>query len=217
MNRSSFSQIRTRLHALEPEVIRGILYRLRLTRLLQTFPEHPLWALFMFVNGFITITILAALAMISHTPFVFPSLGPTAILLFVTPLSPTASPRNTLYGHGIGIACGYGALLVTGLAKAPAAVLVGVDHRRIIAAALSLALTSALLVLLKSAHPPAGATTLIVSLGIVTNLFYLMVIEIAVAVLLLQGIMINRAAGLDYPLWAKRISDELPSEEHGAA
>jgi CBS-domain-containing membrane protein len=170
----------------------------------------------MFVNGFITITILAALAMISHTPFVFPSLGPTAILLFVTPLSPTASPRNTLYGHAIGIACGYASLLATGLTKAPAAVVVGVDHRRIIAAALSLALTSALLVLLKSAHPPAGATTLIVSLGIVTNLFYLLVIEIAVAVLLLQGIVINRAAGLDYPLWAKRIN-ELPPQQQGAA
>jgi CBS domain-containing membrane protein len=213
MNRSSFSQIRTRFHALEPEVIRGLVYRLRLTRLLQRFPERPLWALFMFVNGFITITILAALAMISHTPFVFPSLGPTAILLFVTPLSPTASPRNTLYGHAIAIVCGYGSLLITGLAKAPPAVLVGIDHRRVIAAALSLALTSALLVLLRSAHPPAGATTLIISLGIVTQLFYLLVIEIAVAILVLQGILINRAAGLDYPLWAKRI-DELPAQRH---
>ena len=80
----------------------------------------------------------------------------------------------------------------------------GIGHRRIIAAALSLALTSALLVLLKSVHPPAGATTLIISLGIVTKIFFLLVIEIAVAVLVLQGILINRAAGLDYPLWARR-------------
>jgi CBS-domain-containing membrane protein len=207
--------MRTRFHALEPEVIRGLVYRLRLTWLLERFPERPFWALFMFVNGFVTITILAALAMISHTPFVFPSLGPTAILLFVTPLSPTASPRNTLFGHAIGIICGYGSLLVTGLAKAPPAVMAGVNSRRVIAAALSLALTSALLVLLKSAHPPAGATTLIVSLGIVTNLFYLLVIEIAVAVLVLQGILINRAAGLDYPLWAKQIG-EFPGSKPGA-
>ncbi len=197
--------MRTRFHALEPEVIRGLVYRLRLTWLLKRFPERPFWALFMFVNGFVTITILAALAMISHTPFVFPSLGPTAILLFVTPLSPTASPRNTLYGHAVGIICGYGSLLLTGLAKAPPVVMAGVNSRRVIAAGLSLALTSALLVLLKSAHPPAGATTLIISLGIVTNLFYLLVIEIAVAVLVLQGILINRAAGIDYPLWAKQI------------
>jgi len=212
-NKSSLSYVRTRFHVLEPEVIRGLVSRLRLTWLLQRFPERPLWALFMFVNGFVTIALLAAVAMISHTPFVFPSLGPTAILLFVTPLSPTAWPRNTLYGHAIGIICGYGSLLVTGLANAPPALVAGVDHRRIIAAALSLALTSGLLVLLKSAHPPAGATTLIISLGIVTKVFYLLVIEIAVVILVLQGILINRAAGLEYPLWAKRM-DELPPQAH---
>ncbi|MGH9626224.1 MAG: HPP family protein, partial [Bryobacteraceae bacterium] len=54
------------------------------------------------------IAILAGVAMVSHTPFVFPSLGPTAILLFYSPLSPTASPRHTIYGHAIGILCGYG-------------------------------------------------------------------------------------------------------------
>lgn len=196
--------IGTKSHLLEPAVTRGLVSRLRLTWLLQRFPERPLWALFMFVNGFITIALLAALAMISHTPFVFPSLGPTAILLFVTPLSPTASPRNTLYGHAIAIVCGYGSLLMTGLEKVPPALVAGIDSRRIVAAALSLALTSALLVLLKSVHPPAGATTLIISLGIVTSVFYLLVLEIAVAILVLQGILINRAAGLDYPLWAKR-------------
>ena len=206
-NKSSPSPIRSRVQALEPEVTRGLVSHLRLSRLLQRFPERPLWALFMFVNGFATIALLATLAMISHTPFVFPSLGPTAILLFVTPLAPTASPRNAIYGHAIGILCGYGSLLVTGLDKAPPAMVAGVDFRRIVAAALSLALTSGLLVLLKSAHPPAGATTLIISLGIVTKPFYLLVIEIAVAVLVLQGILINRAAGLDYPLWAKRMDE----------
>jgi CBS domain-containing membrane protein len=200
---------RNRLHALEPELIQGLASRLRLTNLLKRFPERPLWALFMFVNGFVTIALLAAVAMISHTPFVFPSLGPTAILLFVTPLSPTASPRNTLYGHAIGILCGYGSLLITGLAKAPPALVAGVDSRRIFAVALSLALTSGLLVLLKCAHPPAGATTLIISLGIVTNLFYLSVIEIAVLVLVIQAILINRLAGLNYPLWARREESPL--------
>ncbi|HEX7359659.1 MAG TPA: HPP family protein [Bryobacteraceae bacterium] len=159
----------------------------------------------MFVNGFITIAILAGVAMVSHTPFVFPSLGPTAILLFYSPLSPTASPRHTIYGHAIGIFCGYGSLLLTGLHHAAPATIVGVDSGRILAAALSLAATSALMILLKSAHPPAGATTLIISLGIVTKPMYLLVIEIAVALMVVQAIIINRLAGLDYPLWAKRV------------
>ena len=60
------------------------------------------------------------------------------------------------------------------------------------------------MILLKAAHPPAGATTLIISLGIVTRPMYLLVIELAVVLLALQAIVINRVAGLDYPAWAKR-------------
>lgn len=165
----------------------------------------------MFVNGFVTIAILAGVAMVSHTPFVFPSLGPTAILLFYTPLSPTASPRHTIYGHAIGILCGYGSLLLMGLRHAPPATIAGVDSSRILAAALSLASTSAVMILLKAAHPPAGATTLIISLGIVTKPSYLIIIEIAVVLLVAQAILLNRLAGLDYPLWAKRV--ETASEK----
>lgn len=192
------------LHLLEPEVVRGLVERLRLKSLLGRFPERPVWAAFMFVNGFVTIGILAGVAMISRTPFVFPSLGPTAFLFFFTPTAPTASPRHTLYGHAIGIGCGYGALLATGLEHAPPAMVAGVSLHRILAAALSLAATGALMILLKAAHPPAGATTLIISLGIVTRPTYLLIIEIAVGLLVLQAIAINRLAGIDYPLWARR-------------
>jgi CBS domain-containing membrane protein len=180
----------------------GLLSRLRLPALLARYPEKPVRSLFVLVNGFITIALLGAVAMVSKTPFVFPSLGPTAFLLFATPLLPAASPRNTLLGHAIGIVCGYLALLVTGLADAPPAMVAGVHGDRLIAAALSLAFTGALMVLLGCPHPPAGATTLIVSLGIVTRPFHLLVIEVAVALLTLQAILINRLAGTTYPLWA---------------
>jgi CBS-domain-containing membrane protein len=193
------------LHVLEPEVVRALLARLKLPPLLRRFPERQVWAAFVFINGFITIAILAAVAMVSRTPFVFPSLGPTAFLFFFAPSSPTASPRHTLLGHAIGILCGYGALWVCGLTHAPPALATGVDGHRVLAAALSLASTGALMILLKAAHPPAGATTLIVSLGIVTRPTYLLVIEIAVALLAVQAIAINRMAGLDYPRWARRV------------
>ena len=193
------------LELLDPHVTRGLVQRLRLTRLLARFPERPLWALFVFINGFISIALLAAIAMLTGTPFVFPSLGPTAFLFFFTPQSPTASPRHTLLGHAIGIACGYAALWLFGLAHAPPASAVGIDAARVLAAALSLAATGALMILFRAAHPPAGATTLIVSLGIVTRPLYLVLIEVAVGVLALQAIAINRLAGLDYPLWARRV------------
>lgn len=194
---------RERRDRFEPQVARGLAERLRLTQLLGRYPERSVWAVFMFVNGFLTIAVLAGIAMISRSPFVFPSLGPTAFLFFFTPTLPAASPRNTLYGHGIGIVCGYGSLWLCGLAHAPPAILVGVDVYRMLAAALSLASTGALMILLKAAHPPAGATTLIISLGIVTKPLHLLIIEIAVALLTLQAIGINRLAGIDYPLWRK--------------
>ena len=192
------------LHLLDAAHVRGLLQRLRLTRLLGRVHERLVWAAFMFVNGFVTIALLAATAMVTRVPFIFPSLGPTAFLLFFTPNAPTASPRHTVYGHAIGIFCGYGALWLMHLQHAPPALVTGVDVHRVIAAALSLAATGALMILLKAAHPPAGATTLIISLGIVTRPFYLLVIELAVVLLCLQAIAINRLAGLDYPLWARR-------------
>ncbi len=188
-----------------PCVAQGVLARFRLVSLLARFPERPVWAAFMLVNGFLTIGTLAAVAMLTRAPFVFPSLGPTAFLLFFTPTSPSASPRNTVYGHAIGIACGYAALCLTGLTDAAPALATGVDLYRIVAAALSLSFTGALMILLPAAeHPPAGATTLIISLGIVTKPTYLVLIELAVVLLTLQAFAINRLAGLDYPLWTKR-------------
>ena len=57
---------------------------------------------------------------------------------------------------------------------------------------------------------PAGATALIISLGIVTRPLPVLVIEIAAAILTLQAIVINRLAGIDYPLWALRDDSPRP-------
>jgi CBS domain-containing membrane protein len=78
----------------------------------------------------------------------------------------------------------------------------GVTWPRVIAAGLSLGLTSGLMVLLKSAHPPAGATTLIVSLGILRQPWQLLFLMGEVVLLTLQAIAINRLAGIPYPLWS---------------
>lgn len=185
-----------------PAVIRALLERLRLTELLRRFPERVIWAIFVLINGFVTIAVLSALAMICGTPFVFPSLGPTAFMFFFNPHAPAATPRNAVIGHAIGIVCGYGALLVTGLQNAPPTIISGVHDPRILAAALSLSTTGAWMILLRAPHPPAGATTLIVSLGIITKPLHLVVIEFAVVVLILQAFVINRMAGINYPIWS---------------
>jgi CBS domain-containing membrane protein len=183
------------------DIVGGLITRMRLPWLLQHHTRVHVLALFSFINGCISIGIMSALALITHTPFIFPSLGPTAFLFFYTPTAPAASPHNTIIGHAIGVFAGYFSLVVTGLTFAGPALTVGVTWPRVIAAALSLGLTSGLMVLLKSPHPPAGATTLIISLGLLTKPSQLVVLMLAVVLLTLQALAINRLAGIPYPLW----------------
>lgn len=181
--------------------ILSLLRRLRLDSLLQHFPPRLVRSVYVFVNGFVTIAVLALLALVSRNPFVFPSLGPTAYLLFFSPLAKASSPRNTILGHAVGLICGYGAFVITGAGAIPFGVHPGIFWPRILAAALSLSVTGAVMVLLGVSHPPAGATTLIVSLGIISKPSELVVIEVAVVLLVTQALLINRLAGLPYPLW----------------
>ena len=184
------------------DIVRGLLTHIRLPWLTQHYAQTPVLALFSFINGCISIGLMSALALITRSPFIFPSLGPTAFLFFYTPRAPSASPRNTLIGHTIGVLAGYFSLVVTGLTAAGPALAVGVTWPRVIAAALSLGLTSGLMVLFKSPHPPAGATTLIISLGILTKPWQLLLLLVAVVLLTLQALAINRLAGIPYPLWS---------------
>ena len=183
------------------DIVHGLLRHIRLPWLTQHYARTPVLAIFSFLNGCISIGLMSTLALITGSPFIFPSLGPTAFLFFYTPRAPSASPRYTLVGHTIGVLAGYFSLVVTGLTTAGPALAVGVTWPRVIAAALSLGLTSGLMVLFKSPHPPAGATTLIISLGLITKPLLLIVLLVAVMILTLQALAINRLAGIPYPLW----------------
>jgi len=191
------------------DILRGLVTRARLPWLLSHYARTPVLAVFALINGLVSIGLMAALALITHSPFVFPSLGPTAFLFFYTPTAPAASPRNTIVGHAVGVLAGYFSLVVTGLTMAGPALAIGVSWPRVIAAALSLGLTAGVMVLLKSPHPPAGATTLIISLGLLTSPSKLLILMIAVVLLTAQAFVINRLAGIPYPLWSPRaIPDE---------
>jgi len=187
-----------------------LLGHLKLEWLLHRFPPRLVWSLYVLINGFITIALLAILALFTKSPFIFPSLGPTAYLLFFSPLAETSSPRNTILGHAIGLICGYAAFSLTGASNMPFGFHAGIYGPRVLAAALSLSTTGALMVLLRASHPPAGATTLIVSLGIISHPRELVIIEVAVFLLVAQALVINRLAGLPYPLWNSHRDTSVP-------
>lgn len=182
-------------------IVFGLAQRARLTSLVERHDSTAVLGLFALVNGLIAIGAMAFVALATGEPFVFPSLGPTAFLLFYTPLLPAASPRNTLGGHLIGAAAGYLALVLFGLTDAAPALASEVTGARVGAAALSLGLTSGAMVWARVPHPPAGATTLIVALGILREPEQLAVLMVAVSLLVLQGLALNRLAGIPYPLW----------------
>jgi len=157
--------------------------------------------MYVFVNGLVSVGLLAALAVLTGVPFIFPSVGPTAYQLFFLPRSKTSTPHNTLLAHLIGLVCGYIAFRASGVPVWTAMMKEGFDFRPVVAASVSLAVTAALMILLHASHPPAGATTLIVSLGLITNITDLAVIETAVLVITAQAFCVNRLAGLPYPVW----------------
>ncbi|MDQ2681856.1 MAG: HPP family protein [Candidatus Eremiobacteraeota bacterium] len=156
-------------------------------------------ATFTFVWGFATMVLIGLAAELTQRPYIFPSLGPTAIMLFGHPLRKASAPRNVIIGHLIGALSGYFALWMTGLLA------VGfsnqIDERRVMAAAIALALTSAVMILFKSEHAPAGATTLIIALGIMPKLVDLIFLLLAVVMLVVLALLINRICGIKYPYW----------------
>ncbi len=194
-------------------IVHGLLIRARFVNLARRHDSLLIISLFSFVNGCLSIAIMAAAALVSGQPFIFPSLGPTAFLFFYTPLTPPASPRNALIGHFIGVAAGWSSLLVFGLRDVGPAIATGVTGPRVAAAALSLGLTSGLMVLFKAPHPPAGATTLIVSLGILRTFDQMVVLMAAVLLLTIQAFVINRLAGMPYPVWSAPPADsKIPGQ-----
>jgi CBS-domain-containing membrane protein len=153
------------------------------------------------VSAAVSIGVLAAVAAAIQRPLLVPSLGPTAFLIFERPRLAAAAPRNIVLGHLIGIVCGEVALRLAGVDAATAS-LEHVTARSAVAAALSVALVMVITVMLGVPHPPAAATTLIVSLGLLTGFVELAALMVAVVLLAVQGFVIDRLVGLDYPVWA---------------
>jgi CBS domain-containing membrane protein len=158
-------------------------------------------AVYTFTGALLTVLLSAGLAWLLDEPLMFPSLGATAFLLFETPMAEIASPRNTIIGHFVGVAVAYLWLTVFGLTDAPSALETGFTGERAAAVALSVACTGGILRLIRAAHPPAGATTVIVSSGLLTTPEELLVLMAGVALLTVTAGMLNRLLGVPAPLW----------------
>lgn len=131
--------------------------------------NRPGAALYAAVLSLVVLAATGAVGLLLHQPWLFPSLGPTVMLFFESPQQKASRPRNALVGHGVGLLAGAAVLYGLGLQDDPSAPTGGLTPAYLLAGAVSVALTTLVLTAIRTPHPPAGATTLIVSLGILTT------------------------------------------------
>lgn len=155
------------------------------------------------IGGLLIMLLSGGVAWAVDEPLLFPSLGASAFLFFETPMALVASPRNTVIGHYVGGAVAFFWLYVFDLLDQPTAIEVGFTDGRWAAVALSLAFTGLILRLLRAAHPPAGATTVIVALGLLDTPEQMAVLALGVLLVAIPAGIINRLCGVPSPLWVK--------------
>lgn len=161
-------------------------------------------AIYTFVGSLLAIGLSGTWAWLVKQPLVFPSLGATAFLIFETPMAEVGSPRNTIIGHTVGVAAGAVSLAIFGLLHSPSVYVSGVTFDRVCAIALAVALTGGVLRVLRAAHPPAGATTIIVASGLLHTPRQMLDVLIGVLLLTIAGWLLSRAMGVPAPVWAAR-------------
>ncbi|WP_459194568.1 HPP family protein [Halosimplex sp. J119] len=142
------------------------------------------------------LSVTGLVAWLTGTPFVFPSLGPTAYLLATQRTRSRDRLVQVVAGHAIGVVAGLGAYRLLG-----SGVVVTADlppqspalAALVASGVLALSLTSAGMLAFDAVHPPACATTLIVSLGLLPTVREGLLIVVAVCVLVGAHVLTTHA------------------------
>lgn len=141
----------------------------------------------------VLVAIVGLTAYLAGQPWLFPSLGPTAYLLASYPNLPSSRTYNCLMGHLVGLGSGFAAVAIFNAWHAPVVPLHEVTLPRLGAAAVAVGLTVFVNHLLRAGHPPAAATTLLVSLGTFNSAWSAALVAIGVILLVLIGEVFKRA------------------------
>ncbi len=132
-------------------------------------------------------------------PWLFPSLGPTAYLLARYPDLATSRVYNSIVGHLVGLAGGFFAVAIFNAWQAPIVPLNDVTAPRIWAATVAVGFTILVNSLLRSGHPPAAATTLLVALGTFKTARDAVIVIIGVLILVVLGEGLKRLGTIIAP------------------
>lgn len=159
---------------------------------------------FVFMTGTTALGIITVVAYLTKLPLIFPPLGPSAFILFYTPMSVSASPRNVFLSHTLAVFSGLLSLWMVGMIYPEGDLYAKsvMDWYRVIAIAFSMGLIVVIMVSMKCVHPPAAASALIAAMGYLENSFQIIGLIGAVILLICEAIFFNRIiGGLPYPIW----------------
>jgi hypothetical protein len=157
-----------------------------------------------FAGSALAVVVAGLVALVTRQPWLFPSLGLTVMLQVEKPGAPESSPRNTFIGHAVALLAGYLFLVVCGLTDHPSVLQEGMSVPRIVAAAGALGLTALVLLVAGAQHPPAGATTLIVALGLLHTPVQLLIMAGSVVVVTAVDWLFTRGTAGGMPVWAPK-------------
>lgn len=118
------------------------------------------------ITSALLIVLVGAIGSWMRQPWLFAALGPTALMVAANPGHETTNFRAIVVGHLAAIACAYLALLMLNAAGAPTMLATRVvPFPRIWASAAAMAMLALVMPQLRSFHPPAAATALLITLG----------------------------------------------------
>lgn len=115
----------------------------------------------------VLVAVAGAMSLATGQPWLFAGLGPTAIMIAASPGHSTTRFHSIVLGHVLAILCAWLALLLLGATRSPS--LLGgnsISVVRVWASALAVGLTVLVQPSLRAYHPPAAATTLLLTLGV---------------------------------------------------
>ena len=182
--------------------------RLSIPSLLASADERSVVSRVAAVNGTVAILIISLFAWLTDLPLLFPVLGPSAFILFSKPFSADAAPRSVVIGHFVAMATAVASWQLVSAAYGQPVSMDDAQWPTIVSASLALAVTCMLLIRLSCPHAPACASALLIALGAVTEWREVLALAVAVVVLTLQAVCINRIAGVNVPLWSPQRNEE---------
>lgn len=158
---------------------------------------------FVLMSGATAMGTITIIAMITDLPMLFPPLGPSAFILFYTPLGETACPRSVVLAHSLALFSGLLSFwIVSTTGPVFAAGSQNIGWYQVAAIAMSIGLASMAMIVMNCVHPPAAATALIGAMGYFETMLQAGGVMAAVLLLVFEAIVFNRIiGGLPYPLW----------------